>query len=303
MQFTLAALALAATLVSATPQGVTSAISPSAAAPSGCATTYPGSFKIEIVNATTASSKKAKRQSDDTLLTMTLNNGILLDSQGRTGYIAANNQFQFDMPAQTGAIYTAGWSVCSNGSLTIGDDSIFYACLSGTFYNLYDQNTAAQCSQVYIDVIGSTASVSSAASQQGDGQPTGTVVSSAACVSQLSDGQPQVSGACSTSAAVTQITDGQIQASTVLTTSSSAVAPVTQISDGQIQAPTTTAKATTTTAGAVVSQATDGQIVATAKNGTIASATYTAVYTGAAVAMKEGVFGGLAAVGMAMALL
>ena len=119
---------------------------------------------------------------------MSLANGILLDSQGRTGYIASNRQFQFDKPAQAGAIYTAGWSVCGNGSLAIGANAIFYQCLSGTFYNLYDQSTGAQCSPVYIDAISNGGSTSSAttgvASQTSDGQITASAVAS-----QQSDGQ------------------------------------------------------------------------------------------------------------------
>lgn len=84
---------------------------------------------------------------------MTLADGVLVDSEDRTGYIAANRQFQFDGPPQAGAVYTSGWSVCGNGSLALGDDAIFYQCLSGTFYNLYDEAQAEQCSQVYITVL------------------------------------------------------------------------------------------------------------------------------------------------------
>jgi hypothetical protein len=89
----------------------------------------------------------------DGVLSLTLKGGILLDSQGRTGYIASNYQFQFDKPAQAGAIYTSGWSVCGNGSLALGGDTTFYQCLSGGFYNLYNKNWAAQCNPVTIDVL------------------------------------------------------------------------------------------------------------------------------------------------------
>lgn len=122
-----------------------------------------------------------------------LSNGILTDEKGRTGYIAANNQFQFDDPPQTGAIYTAGWSVCSNSSLAIGGDAVFQQCLSGTFYNLYDEATSAQCSPVYIEVINGGGS----ASEAGDGQVT--------AASQLSDGQVTATAV----SPVTQISDGQ----------------------------------------------------------------------------------------------
>lgn len=87
------------------------------------------------------------------VLNLTLADGVLLDSQGRTGYIASNYQFQFDKPAQAGAIYTSGFSVCANGSLALGGSNIFYQCLSGNFYNLYDRHWAPQCSPVTIDVL------------------------------------------------------------------------------------------------------------------------------------------------------
>ena len=89
----------------------------------------------------------------DGVLSLTLDNGVLLDDQGRTGYIASNYQFQFDKPAQAGAIYTSGWSVCGNGSLALGGSTTFYQCLSGNFYNLYDRHWAAQCNAVTIDLL------------------------------------------------------------------------------------------------------------------------------------------------------
>jgi len=88
-------------------------------------------------------------------LRISLSNGVLTDSQNRTGYIAANSQFQFDGPPQAGALYTAGWSVCSNGTLALGGTTTFYQCLSGSFYNLYFKNIlgAGQCEPVQIDAI------------------------------------------------------------------------------------------------------------------------------------------------------
>jgi len=200
-----------------------------------------------------------KRQAD--ILAITLQDGVLKDEQGRTGYIAANHQFQFDGPPQTGAIYTAGWSICADNHLTLGSDDTFYSCLSGNFYNLYDEAEAAQCNKVYINAI-MASGASGAAGAQPDGQPTGsavasqisdgqpqaTPVSTTAAASQISDGQIQASPV-STSAVASQISDGQIQASPVSTTA----APVSQISDGQIQAPTS---------APVVSQIGDGQIQA-----------------------------------------
>lgn len=88
-------------------------------------------------------------------LQITLTNGVLHDAKNRTGYIAANSQFQFDDPPQTGAIYTAGWSVCSNGTLALGGNTTFYECLSGSFYNIYYKNIlgAGQCTPVQIEAI------------------------------------------------------------------------------------------------------------------------------------------------------
>lgn len=63
---------------------------------------------------------------------MKLNNHVLTDSLGRIGSIVANRQFQFDgPPAQAGAIYTGGWSVCADGVLALGSSKQFYQCDSG----------------------------------------------------------------------------------------------------------------------------------------------------------------------------
>ena len=266
--FALLALAGAAVAVPSTTGGtaVTSAVAPNESTPAGCSTTYSGSFNIAVVNVTTTPKRSVEKRK---ALTVTLANGVLTDDEGRTGYIASNNQFQFDKPAQAGAIYTAGWSVCSNNTLALGNSAIFYQCLSGTFYNLYDENVSAQCSPVYIDVVGtgSSAAVSSVAA------------------SQVSDGQVQ---ATTKAATVSQISDGQIQATT-------SVPRVSQISDGQIQA---------TTGRPVVSQISDGQIQATA-NGTRATSSPTVqAFTGAAAlpTLRAELFG-LAAGVLALAAL
>lgn len=124
----------------------------------------------------------------DGILVATLENGAIKDSQGRTGYIAANYQFQFDQPAQTGAIFTSGFSVCGNGSLALGGSAVFYECASGDFFNLYDRSWAAQCSPVEILVM----ECGGNAGEVGDGQVVGTEIVTTTIVSALSDGQPQV---------------------------------------------------------------------------------------------------------------
>jgi len=177
-------------------------------------------------------------------LTLTLANGQLTDALGRTGYVAANYQFQFDAPPQTGAIYTGGFSVGSNGSLDLGSSAVFYECLSGSFYNLYDRSWAAQCLPILIDII-PCSTATAGVGQQSDGQPTAT---SAGVVTQISDGQVQATSAI----VVSEYTDGQPQVLTVL-----ASAPVTQISDGQIQA-------TATGTAVPITQISDGQVQATA---------------------------------------
>lgn len=86
-------------------------------------------------------------------LSMTLKSSILTDSKGRIGAIVANRQFQFDgPPPQAGSIYAAGWSVL-DGYLALGDQTEFYQCMSGDFYNLYDENVAEQCEQVKLAIV------------------------------------------------------------------------------------------------------------------------------------------------------
>ncbi|KAI7163204.1 hypothetical protein KC349_g1487 [Hortaea werneckii] len=258
MRSAFAPLAFAA-LAAATPMPQASS-----SATADCSSSYDGDFMIQVVNVT-SSAKRSVQKRQDKVLTMTLQDGVLKDDEGRTGYIASNNQFQFDAPPQANALETSGFSICSNGSLALDGTAIWYQCLSGDFYNLYDENDAAQCSPVYINAIGggssASASASGVASQIPDGQVTASPVPSAA-VCQLADGQPQNDANCvsqigdgqvqaPTGAPVTQISDGQVQASTA---APSTAAPVTQISDGQIQAPTSTA--------APVTQIGDGQIQA-----------------------------------------
>ncbi|RCK56316.1 putative cell wall mannoprotein PIR32 [Candida viswanathii] len=87
-------------------------------------------------------------------LRMTLNKGILRDSDNRIGCIVSGHQFQFDGPTpQHGAIFAAGWSVTKEGQLALGDSTKFYQCASGNFYNLYDEPIAFQCHPVTLDVV------------------------------------------------------------------------------------------------------------------------------------------------------
>jgi hypothetical protein len=131
----------------------------SAQTPPGCSTSYPGTFEISPKNIT-ASGKRdlsiLERQAEGACTStpvITLSDGILTDDQGRTGEIVNNTQFQFDKLVQNNAEFTSGFSICENGTLAIAGTTIFYACLSGTFDNLYYQSQGAQCFPVYIDII------------------------------------------------------------------------------------------------------------------------------------------------------
>ncbi|KAF1929305.1 uncharacterized protein M421DRAFT_36744, partial [Didymella exigua CBS 183.55] len=225
---------------------------------SGCASSASGTFQIQTVNQTSSNSKRdLEARQLAGALTLTLQDGILKDQAGRQGYIAANDQFQFDQPVQAGALVTDGFALCSNNSLALtkggrpAGDTTFFQCLSGDFYNLYADSQGAQCLPIYIQAVNQG---SGSASQISDGQPQATAPAASAtnAVSQISDGQPQATTpAASVSRVVSQISDGQPQATTP---AASASGVVSQISDGQPQAGTPAP-----TASNVVSQISDGQ--------------------------------------------
>jgi len=50
-------------------------------------------------------------------------------------------------------ITASGFSICPNLTLASGTSALFYQCLSGDFYNLYDQSQGKQCNQVYITIL------------------------------------------------------------------------------------------------------------------------------------------------------
>jgi len=102
MNTVLSVLALAAATYAA-PQGVTEDLSPSSSAPEGCSTSMTDTFTITTVNVTTSAKRSLEARQAQTLQ-ITLADGQLTDSEGRTGYIASNRQFQFDSPPQTGAV-------------------------------------------------------------------------------------------------------------------------------------------------------------------------------------------------------
>lgn len=117
---------------SAVPQGVYEIITPSAGALPGCVTTYAPLFGVIAFEGPPRETEILRSCIEPTGLAMRLVNGVLVDSLGRIGSIVANRQFQFDgPPAQAGAIYTGGWSVCADGTLALGDSKKFYQCASG----------------------------------------------------------------------------------------------------------------------------------------------------------------------------
>jgi hypothetical protein len=253
-----------AAVASALPQGVPVGIAPSSPAPEGCSENYDGSFLLSVRAPGTPSNGAQGDCTQEGSLVVKLADGVLTDAQGRIGSIVSNYQFQFDgPPPQAGAIYTGGFSVCSNGSLALGGHADFYQCLSGDFYNLYDRHWAEQCSGVELLVIpcaaggstgggsnngGSGGSVTTTViSQLPDGQPAAIPT----YISQIGDGQIQAPQP----PVISQITDGQIQ----VPTETPAPPPViSQITDGQVQAPTETPAPPPP----VISQITDGQIQA-----------------------------------------
>lgn len=167
---------------------------------------------------------------------MTLKDGVLKDAKDRTGYIASNYQFQFDGPPQAGAKFTSGFSACSNQSLALGSSTVFYKCLSGDFYNLYDRNWAEQCEPVQIVMMPCGGSGASAAARKVVGSIIATTV-----VTVVSDGTTR-EVATTIEVPMCQIGDGQVQIRTTpcddMKLPIITAPPVSQIEDGQIQVPT-----------------------------------------------------------------
>lgn len=227
MKWSLATLGFIATAYALPSEGgaVTEAIKPKGDSPQGCSASRDGKFSVTInrlgaakrsikVNQSKAAYKnwaltlQQKRSCDGpNTLVVTLKDGVLKDAKDRTGYVASNFQFQFDGPPQSGALITAGFSACSNGSLALGPSTVFYQCLSGDFYNLYDRNWAPQCEPV--EIIAESCDGSS----NGSEKTVGTKIVVTTVVTVLADGQPQV---VPTTIAIPmcQIGDGQVQVHT-----------------------------------------------------------------------------------------
>lgn len=169
---------------------------------------------------------------------MTLKNGVIKDAHDRIGYISESYQFQFDGPPQAGSLFTAGFSVCSNGSLALGSSSVFHQCKSGDFYNLYDRDWAEQCEPVEFGIIPCGDDVQAAPKRR----VVGSSIVATTVVTVVSEG---VTKEVPTTIAVPmcQIGDGQVQVRTTpcddMELPIITAPPISQISDGQIQVPTT----------------------------------------------------------------
>lgn len=133
-----------------TSSGSTTILTPSSTSPS----TSTSSSSSSSACATSAISIGASSCKNSGTLEISLNGGVLTDAEGRIGSIVSNRQFQFDgPPPQAGAIYAGGWSVTPAGNLALGDSDIFYQCLSGSFYNLYDESIGSQCHEIHLEVV------------------------------------------------------------------------------------------------------------------------------------------------------
>lgn len=89
--------------------GSASSLAAAPSPPPGCSRDYNGWFELSPIY---VSSSKQSLGHGATGLEISLSNGSISDTSGRTGYVASNDQLQFDEPPQAGAIYTTGFSVC-----------------------------------------------------------------------------------------------------------------------------------------------------------------------------------------------
>ena len=143
---TTAAAAASSDITTTITKAVTTTLKPSSSASSS------KTSSVCAASATIAPKQTACK--NEGTLQLALKDGVLTDSKNRIGSIVSNRQFQFDGPTpQAGAIYAAGWSITSDGYLALGDQDVFYQCLSGNFYNLYDEHIAEQCSPIHLEVV------------------------------------------------------------------------------------------------------------------------------------------------------
>ena len=82
-------------------------------------------------------------------LILTLNNGTMLDQDGRFAYIAGgNNQFQFDNPVQSGGYGENDFSICDDRKIAFRGSTDWWKCDSGAgFFNLYNAEISPDACQ------------------------------------------------------------------------------------------------------------------------------------------------------------
>ena len=238
----------------ATPQSVAGDISPSSSPTAGFSTSYLDKYQITAVSSTIVTKRDLSKVCDFHLTINLLHTDLnsAMPAQLPRDLLLSPLPIE-SSPTKMAVPYTLRLttksnlidprrlepstligSVGSNSSLALGSSAIFYECLSGGFYSLYDRHWVAQCEPILIDILPCGTSSSGEVTQASGGQPAATSVTTA--VSQIFDGQPQAQSA----KPITQISDGQPQAASPI--------PITQISDGQPQVQT-----------AVISQISDGQ--------------------------------------------
>ncbi|PUU80704.1 hypothetical protein B9Z19DRAFT_974017, partial [Tuber borchii] len=84
---------------------------------------------------------------------MSLADGVLKDSKGRTGCIAANRQFRFYyQPLQRDVLFSGGFSVRENGVLALGQDDVFYGCPCEEVWKPYDMRIADNCHPILQEI-------------------------------------------------------------------------------------------------------------------------------------------------------
>ncbi|KAL9476233.1 hypothetical protein ACSS6W_006074 [Trichoderma asperelloides] len=258
---------LAAFILTASAEALASDASPHDGATGSCSSSYNGKFEVTINKLGKRDSEQKRSCGDPDALLLTLKGGILKDAKNRTGYIASNYQLQFDEPTQPDAIYTSGFSSCSNGLLALRGSTTFYQCRSGNFYNLYDRNWAAQCEPVDILIMSCDGNTQWG---EGNGRGSATVgtkpvhtaivyglpndpshahnAGNAFPICQIGDGQPQVHEAPCNGGSPASPGGGQVPSEAAPTKPPAAVPtatgahkqsdpPVTQLPDGQPKAP------------------------------------------------------------------
>ncbi|CUS10309.1 unnamed protein product [Tuber aestivum] len=114
-----------------------------------------GIIQLPIEARDEASSQSIACIDRDTAI-ISITDGVLKDSSGRTGCIVANRQFLFDHPPlQHDLLFSGGFSVGKNGLLALGKDDVFYACPSERegYSKLYDMRIADYCRPVLLEIV------------------------------------------------------------------------------------------------------------------------------------------------------